>query len=100
MLIDPIGALLAVLVFQIALVAGATGVVGEFGAMLGRIAVGMLCGVAGGFAIASLLRLPAVVHGYENALTLALVVFVFYASDLLMAPSGLVAVTVAGLVVH
>jgi NhaP-type Na+/H+ or K+/H+ antiporter len=98
-IIDPIGALLAVLVFQIALVAGTTGAVGEIGAMFARIAVGMLCGVAGGLAIAGLLRLPAVVHGYENALTLALVVFVFYASDVVMAPSGLVAVTIAGLVV-
>jgi NhaP-type Na+/H+ or K+/H+ antiporter len=98
-LIDPIGALLAVLVFQITLSVDAAGVVGEFGALLGRLAIGALCGAAGGFVIAGLLRWPAVVHGYENALTLALVIFLFYASDLVLAPSGLVAVTVAGLVV-
>ncbi len=98
-LIDPIGALLAVLVFQITVDAGALGVAGEFGALLARLTVGVLCGAAGGLLIAGLLRLPAVVHGYENALTLALVVFLFHISDHLIAPSGLVAVTVAGLVV-
>ena len=98
-LIDPIGALLAVLVFQITLVTDAAGVVSELGALLGRVTVGVLVGAAGGLLLTGLLRLPSLVHGYENALTLALVVFLFHLSDFLMAPSGLVAVTVAGLVV-
>lgn len=98
-LIDPIGALLAVLVFQITLATDAAGVVSEFGGLLARLGIGTLCGAVGGFIIVRLLRLPALVHGYENALTLALVIFLFYVSESLMAPSGLVAVTVAGLVV-
>jgi NhaP-type Na+/H+ or K+/H+ antiporter len=98
-LIDPVGALLAVLVLQVTLAIDAAGVLSEFGALFGRIAIGAVCGVLGGLTIAGLLRLPSVVHGYENALTLALVIFVFYASDSVMAPSGLIAVTVAGLVV-
>ena len=98
-LIDPIGALLAVLVFQITLAVDAVGFLGEFGALLARLAVGTASGAVGGLVIAGLLRLPAVVHGYENALTLALVIFVFYVSDGILPPSGLVAVTVAGLVV-
>ena len=98
-LIDPIGALLAVLVLQITLQPDALSVVGEFGALLGRLAVGVLIGAVGGLIIGGLLRLPALVHGFENALTLALVVALFHLSDFVLAPSGLLAVTVAGLVV-
>jgi NhaP-type Na+/H+ or K+/H+ antiporter len=98
-LIDPIGALLAVLVLQITLAPDALSVVGEFGALVSRLAVGALLGAAGGLVIAGLLRLPALVHGFENALTLALVVALFHVSDYVQAPSGLLAVTIAGLVV-
>jgi NhaP-type Na+/H+ or K+/H+ antiporter len=97
-LIDPVGALLAALVFQITVVDG-SGVFGEFGGLAARIALGLAIGGAGGLVIAGVLRLPRLVHGYENALTLALVVFLFYLGDLLLPPSGLLAVTVAGLVV-
>ena len=98
-LIDPIGALLAALVFQVTVAVDPSGVFGSVGTLFTRIAVGLVLGGAGGLLIVGLLRLPAVVHGYENALTLALVVFLFYAGDRIMAPSGLLAVTVAGLVV-
>lgn len=98
-LIDPIGALLAVLVLQVTLAPSALGVMNEVGGLVARVAVGSLCGLAGGLVIAGALRAPAFVHGFENALTLALVVLLFHASDFLLAPSGLLAVTVAGLVV-
>jgi NhaP-type Na+/H+ or K+/H+ antiporter len=98
-LIDPIGALLAVLVLQVTLAPSALGLMSEVGGLFGRIAVGTLCGLGGGLVIAGALRTPALVHGFENALTLALVVLLFHASDFLLAPSGLLAVTVAGLVV-
>ncbi len=98
-LIDPIGALLAVLVLQITFASDAFNIMNEVGALLGRLAVGALCGAAGGLIIAGLLRVPALVHGLENALTLALVVLLFHVSEYVTAPSGLLAVTVAGLVV-
>jgi NhaP-type Na+/H+ or K+/H+ antiporter len=98
-LIDPVGALLAVLVLQILSASDAAGVLGEVGELVTRLGVGILCGAAGGLVITGLLRLPALVHGFENALTLALVVLLFHLSDYLTAPSGLLAVTVAGLVV-
>ena len=98
-LIDPIGALLAVLVLQVTLAAGPLGVMGEFGGLLWRLAIGTVTGVTGGLLIAGALRVPSFVHGFENALTLALVVLLFHASDAIVAPSGLLAVTVAGLVV-
>lgn len=98
-LIDPIGALLAVLVLQIALASTPAGVVTEFGNLFLRLAVGAVVGAVGGLTIAGLLHLPRLVHGLENVLTLALVVLLFHLSEHVIAPSGLVAVTVAGLVV-
>lgn len=98
-LIDPVGALLAALVFQVTFAVDASSVMGSIGTLMGRVAFGTLLGALGGLLIVGLLRLPRVVHGYENALTLAMVVFLFYAGDRVMAPSGLLVVTVAGLVV-
>ena len=98
-LIDPIGALLAALVLQVTLSSGAHGVVSGIGMLGLRIAAGVVFGAIGGLAIAGTLRIPAVVRGFENALTLALVVLIFHASEAAIAPSGLLAVTVAGLVV-
>ncbi len=98
-LIDPIGALLAALVLQVAFAPDVQGLASGAWALLARVAVGIACGVAGGLAIAGSLRVPSLVHGFENALTLALVVLLFHVSDFFMAPSGLLAVTVAGLVV-
>jgi NhaP-type Na+/H+ or K+/H+ antiporter len=98
-LIDPIGALLATLVLQVTLASNPFGMVSEVGALLARLGIGTLVGILGGLAIAGLLRLPALVHGFENPLTLAMVVLLFHLSDYFSAPSGLLAVTVAGLVV-
>ncbi len=98
-LIDPVGALLAALVFQVTVAVDGSGVFDEFGGLAARVGLGLAIGGIGGLVIAGLLRLPRLVHGYENALTLALVVFLFYLGDLLLPPSGLLAVTVAGLVV-
>lgn len=98
-LIDPIGALLVALVLQITIASGAQGVVAELGVLLARLGVGTVAGIIGGLVIWGALRMPALVHGLENALTLALVVFLFFLSDFVLAPSGLLAVTVAGLVV-
>jgi NhaP-type Na+/H+ or K+/H+ antiporter len=98
-LIDPIGALLAVLVLQITLAADAAGVLTEFGILFWRLSIGVVAGAVGGLVIAGLLRVPALVHGLENVLTLALVVLLFHVSEHVTSPSGLLAVTVAGLVV-
>ena len=76
-LIDPIGALLAVLVLQVTLAADAFGVAAQARDLALRLVVGTTLGVAGGFVIAGLLRVPAFVHGLENILTLALVTVLF-----------------------
>lgn len=96
--IDPIGALLAVLVFQF-IVSGRGGVAfGEtllnFGAMLG---IGIVLGLSAGQALGEILRrhwLPEYLH---NIGTLAIVFGVFALSDALKHESGLLTVTVMGM---
>ena len=99
-LIDPIGALLAILVLQITLAPDPTsGMLHQLPVLGWRLAVGIAFGAAGGAALIALLRLPRLVHGLENIVTLALVVLLFHLSEHVVPPSGLLAVTVAGLVV-
>lgn len=95
--IDPIGALLAVLVFDF-VISGTVG--GAFGHTLlsfGRILlIGLVLGAAAGQFLGLVLRnywLPEYLH---NVATLTLVFGVFAASDLLQNESGLLTVTVMG----
>lgn len=96
--IDPIGALLSVLVFEF-LVAGRTaGALGHtfllFGEML---AVGILLGVAVGHGLGVVLRrhwLPEFLH---DVTTVLLVFGVFTGANLLVPEAGLLAVTVMGI---
>lgn len=96
--IDPIGALLAVLVFEwIASGRGGAGLghtLLEFGAMIG---IGVGLGVAAGQALGEVLRrywLPEYLHEVG---TLTVVFGVFALSDALKPESGLLAVTVMGM---
>ncbi|HEX6209952.1 MAG TPA: cation:proton antiporter, partial [Methylomirabilota bacterium] len=98
-LIDPIGAILAVLVLQLTLSPNALVVASEGWDLLLRFVVGLSVGVIGGLTIAGLLRLPQFVHGLENVLTLALVMLLFFLAENVVSQSGLLAVTSAGLVV-
>ncbi|GIX30680.1 MAG: sodium/hydrogen antiporter [Porticoccaceae bacterium] len=92
-LIDPIGALLAVLVFEVIIAGGSH----HFWSFLAReLAVGAGCGVAGALLLGQLLRrhwLPEYLH---NVFTLGLVLTVFAVSNHFAHESGLLAVTVMG----
>ncbi|EED36040.1 sodium/hydrogen exchanger family protein [Luminiphilus syltensis NOR5-1B] len=90
-LIDPVGALLAVLVFQY-LVTGSQGFM-VFGK---SIAAGLGVGIAGAFSLGFALRRHWVPEYLANVVTLAWVVLVFAASDYTAHESGLLAVTVMG----
>lgn len=93
--IDPIGALLAVLVFE----AVALGH-GDDGLKLFAITVvlGSLIGVVAAFALAFLLRRHWVPEYLQNYATLAMVLLAFAASNAAAEESGLLAVTVMGMV--
>ena len=98
-LIDPVGALLAGFILQMVTKPDVPTLASETLGVVVSIGFGLLAGLAAGFLLAGALRYRLLVaHGFENIFTLASVVLLFEACDALIAPSGLVAVTVAGVV--
>jgi NhaP-type Na+/H+ or K+/H+ antiporter len=100
-LVDAIGAVLAVVALEVA-ISQPTGVGVAFGAgdVAARLGFGLVFGLAGGVGIALLLRLRRVVpEGMENVLTLALAVLIFQAANVILPESGIAAVTFAGFAV-
>ncbi len=98
-LIDPIGAIAAVVALEIVL-HPAVSVAGGGGDLLVRLGLGTLIGATGGAVIAFLLRFERIVpEGLENVFILSLVLALFQISNALLPESGIMAVTVAGLVV-
>ena len=97
-LVDAIGAITAVVALEVVInqesfAAGAW-------PLFSRLGSGALLGVAGGLAIAALLRFERLVpEGLESALTLALVIALFQGSNALMPETGILSVIVAGIVV-
>lgn len=96
-LIDPIGATLAVLVFQFivagSLQSGIFGMLGVFGRIL---VIGGVLGSIGGYLFGVVLRKHWIPHYLHNYAALALVCAIFALSDMLEAESGLLSVTVMG----
>lgn len=91
-LIDPVGALLAVLVFQYIISGSESWVV--FAKSIG---VGLAAGLAGAFTLGFILRRHWVPEYLINAVTLAWVVMMFAGSDYFAHESGLLTVTVMGI---
>ena len=99
-LIDPIGALLAAFVLQVVAAPVVGTVAAEVFAVAASIGFGLVAGGVAGLVLIGALRYPIVVaRDYENIFALAWVVLVFYACDAVVSHSGLMAVTVAGVVV-
>ena len=99
-LVDAIGAIVAVVALEIAI--GPPGRSVAFGAwdVASRLAIGAAIGAAGGLVIAALLRFEkAIPEGLESVLTLALVLLLYQGSDAIMPETGIVAAVAAGLVV-
>ena len=97
-LIDPIGATLAVLVYQCIVAESIGGGLATGGVVFGRIlTVGLVCGSAAGYACGTVLKrylLPQYLH---NVFTLALVCGLFALSNALAPEAGLLSVTVMGI---
>jgi NhaP-type Na+/H+ or K+/H+ antiporter len=99
-LVDPIGAVLGALVFQIALsheVEGA--VVDVVTGLLRFAAIGVAVGVAGAALATFLLRRYLIPDGLVTAFALALALVVIASADELMDTSGLLAVTIMGIAI-
>ncbi|AWL11552.1 K(+)/H(+) antiporter NhaP2 [Saliniradius amylolyticus] len=96
-LIDPIGATLAILVYQFILSEGTQGGVISGAVVFGKILlIGCVLGAFAGYLLAVILRRHWVPRYLHNYLALALVCGVFAISDMLQAESGLLTVTVMG----
>jgi NhaP-type Na+/H+ or K+/H+ antiporter/Trk K+ transport system NAD-binding subunit len=99
-LVDAIGAIVAVVALEIAI--GPPGRAVAFGAwhVLSRLAFGSLFGALGGFALAALLRFKrAIPEGLESVFTLAVVLLLYQGSNAIVGETGIVTAVVAGLVV-
>ncbi len=98
-LIDPIGAIAAVVVLEIVLHPSESLAAGAVDLLI-RLGVGALIGAVGGAIIGGLLRFERIVpEGLENVFILSLVLALFQLSNAMQPESGIMAVTVAGLVV-
>ena len=98
-LIDPIGAIIAVVALEV-LYAGANPFVRTFDTAAAGLTVGAVVGFVAGGSIVLLLRPRGLVPvGFENILTLSLVMLTFQLSEAIRPESGLSAVVAAGLIV-
>ncbi|MGE0371065.1 MAG: cation:proton antiporter [Gammaproteobacteria bacterium] len=97
-LIDPIGALLAVLVFEFIVSGQGGGAIGHTLIVFGQtVAVGLILGAAGGYALGLILRRHLLPEYLHNIATLAILLGLYAVSDLLAEESGLLTVTVTGI---
>lgn len=98
-LIDPIGATLAVLLFDVILARGfGHATVLAISVVVKTLLSGTLVGAAGGFLLGLAMRRRWVPDFLQNALTLTLVLAVQALADLMQHEAGLLAVTVMGVV--
>lgn len=100
-LIDPIGAIVAAVALTVVLEAGTTGILSiGLTHLASRLAFGAVAGLVGGALIGLLLRVPRLVpEGLENVTTLGLVLALYVLCDAQVHESGILAVTLAGVVV-
>lgn len=100
-LIDPIGAILSVVLLGLALSNDPGSLLLEHGGGgLARMAAGMVLGVAAGFLLAWSLRISRLLpEGLENVFVLSSVLLLYAGAEFLLSHSGVLAVTVAGVVV-
>ncbi|UCF66624.1 MAG: cation:proton antiporter [Acidobacteriota bacterium] len=99
-LIDPIGAIVALVALEVALSPSGASLASGMLSAVTRLGVGVALGVIGGGVIVLLLRARRLVpEGLENVFTLSLVLALFQLSEHLLAESGIATATVAGMVV-
>jgi Trk K+ transport system NAD-binding subunit len=100
-LIDPIGAVLAALVLQVVMAPSAADTLAkELVFVLYRVGFGVAVGVVGGLLLGGFLKFKHLVpHGLENIFALSGVILLFTGCEAVITTSGIMAVTVAGVVV-
>lgn len=96
-LIDPVGALCAVLVLEFLLEAAVHGTTGVVLAFLGRVGLGVLLGGGGAFIVDRLIRQRDwIPRDLRNLFVLSSAIGLYSASELIASESGVLTVTLAG----
>ena len=97
-LIDPIGAILAVLTYEFIIAGGLQGGLTSGTLVFAKmILIGVVCGASAGHLFSTLVKRHWVPQYLHNVIALALVCVIFAVSNLLEAESGLLSVTIMGL---
>jgi len=97
-LIDPIGALVAVLVFEFISVEGDSGFTKQALLEFGKIVlIGFTFGISGGYALYMAIKKKWIPHYLLNVVSLSVVLLIFVESDLFAHESGLLSVVVMGM---
>jgi len=97
-LIDPIGALVAVLVFEFISVKGDLGFTKQAFIEFGKIIlIGFSFGISGGYALYFAIKKKLIPHYLLNVVSLSLVLLIFVESDVFAHESGLLSVVVMGM---
>lgn len=97
-IIDPIGALLAVLVYEYIVASQSEAVMHTLFIFGKTIGIGVGLGVLGGYALGVCLRKKWIPHYLQNTAVLTIMLGVFAASNYVAHESGLLAVTILGMV--
>ncbi len=97
-IIDPIGALLAVLVFEFIVAAQDSAITHTFLIFGKTIGIGLALGLAAGYFLGLCIRKSWIPHYLQNTAVLTIILGVFAASNVVAHESGLLAVTVTGMV--
>ena len=99
-LIDPVGAIVAVVALEVIIEGADAGAAVSLLGIPSRLLLGTVIGVLGGLFIGTVLRYESLVpEGLKNIFTLALVLVLFEVSNAVQSESGIMTVAVAGLVV-
>jgi NhaP-type Na+/H+ or K+/H+ antiporter len=99
-LIDPVGAIVAAVALEVVLVPAALEVGFGAPALVARLLFGTVAGLVGGWVLGQLLRRPEIVpEGLENLVALGGALVLYTGSNAYLSESGILAVTVAGVVV-
>ncbi len=97
-IIDPIGALLAVLVFEYIVASQAEALTHTLIAFGKTVGIGIVLGLVGGYSLGYCLRKKWIPHYLQNTAVLTLVLGAFAASNYVAHESGLLTVTIMGMV--
>ena len=98
--IDPVGALLAVALLQLVVAPAVQTLAAEAQLVAASLGFGVFAGIVAGLLMVAALKFRVfIAQGYEEIATLAVVVLLFEACGAIVPESGLMAVTVAGVVV-